>query len=134
MGSKPIFLRRILTTPIELIKIQQQKQQQLLSAHQVALIPPARTVGLQIFRAGGVNLLYRGLTPTILRDVVGYGLYFLGVRSLSPSLHSAHCAHILNAKRSTKARYASSRRPRGQTRRRPRHPRAPGHRFSSRVV
>jgi solute carrier family 25 carnitine/acylcarnitine transporter 20/29 len=86
VGSKPIFYflspRRILTTPIELIKIQQQKQQQLLSAHQVALIPPARTVGLQIFRAGGVNLLYRGLTPTILRDVVGYGLYFLGVRSL----------------------------------------------------
>ncbi|KAI0249666.1 mitochondrial carrier domain-containing protein [Lactifluus subvellereus] len=68
----------ILTTPIELIKIQQQKQQQHLPAHEVARIPPARTVGLQIFRAGGTRLLYRGLTPTILRDVGGYGLYFFG--------------------------------------------------------
>jgi Mitochondrial carrier protein len=43
-------------------------------------------VALDIFRSGGLLGLYRGLTPTILRDVGGYGLYFFGVRYVSHPL------------------------------------------------
>ncbi|KAI0258659.1 mitochondrial carrier domain-containing protein [Gloeopeniophorella convolvens] len=65
----------LLTTPIELIKIQQQKQQQ--RAAPGARPPTARAVAAQVFRAGGVRALYRGLPATMLRDV-GYGVYFAG--------------------------------------------------------
>jgi solute carrier family 25 carnitine/acylcarnitine transporter 20/29 len=80
----------LLTTPIELVKTQQQMQQQHLSEHTRARVAPARTVAAHIFRAGGVRALYRGLSATILRDVGGFGMYFYGVRarpsSLPPSL------------------------------------------------
>ncbi|KAI9440879.1 carnitine/acyl carnitine carrier [Lactarius indigo] len=68
----------LLTTPIELIKTQQQKQQQRLSADGQARVASARTVAAHIFRAGGVPALYRGLSATILRDVGGFGMYFYG--------------------------------------------------------
>ncbi|KAH9055742.1 carnitine/acyl carnitine carrier [Lactarius vividus] len=70
----------LLTTPIELIKTQQQKQQQQqrLSADGLARVASARTVAAHIFRAGGVRALYRGLSATILRDVGGFGMYFYG--------------------------------------------------------
>ncbi|KAH9986681.1 mitochondrial carrier domain-containing protein, partial [Russula compacta] len=70
----------LLTTPIELIKIQQQKQQQHLSAPDVGRIPSARAVARHVYRAGGIRALYHGLSATIWRDVGGYGLYFYGVR------------------------------------------------------
>jgi hypothetical protein len=73
-------------TPIELIKIQQQEQQQHLylhhTTHDVAgaqRTSPARAVALHVYRAGEIRGLYRGLSATILRDVGGYGLYFFGV-------------------------------------------------------
>ena len=56
-------------------------QQQHLSEQTHARVAPARTVASQIFRAGGVRLLYRGLSATILRDVGGFGMYFYGVRA-----------------------------------------------------
>ncbi|KAF8270714.1 mitochondrial carrier domain-containing protein [Lactarius quietus] len=68
----------LLTTPIELIKTQQQKRQQRLSADGRARVASARTVAAHIFRAGGVRALYRGLSATILRDVGGFGMYFYG--------------------------------------------------------
>ncbi|KAI0285638.1 mitochondrial carrier domain-containing protein [Russula brevipes] len=72
----------LLTSPIELIKIQQQKQQQLLSSsHDPGRAPPAaRAVALHVYRAGGIRALYYGLSATALRDVGGFGLYFYGVR------------------------------------------------------
>ena len=93
--------RRLLTTPIELVKIQQQKQQQQrTSAHDVTgrrrrssssdgHTLPARAVAQQVYRAGGIRGLYHGLSATVLRDVGGYGLYFFGVRSV-PSPSPAH--------------------------------------------
>jgi len=95
---------RLLTTPIELIKIQQQKQQQQLAlTHDVTALRvrrsssssssdghtlPARAVAQRIYRAGGIRGLYRGLSATILRDVPGYGLYFFGVRLVVPFFSS----------------------------------------------
>jgi solute carrier family 25 carnitine/acylcarnitine transporter 20/29 len=72
---------RLLTTPIELIKIQQQKQQQHLSTSEMGRASPAtaRAVARHVYRAGGIRALYRGLSATIWRDVGGYGLYFYGV-------------------------------------------------------
>jgi hypothetical protein len=88
---------RLLTTPIELIKIQQQKHQQLLhTTHETgsrrntsptstsasaSASASARAVALHIYRTGGIRALYRGLSATIWRDVGGYGLYFYGVRA-----------------------------------------------------
>jgi solute carrier family 25 (mitochondrial carnitine/acylcarnitine transporter), member 20/29 len=76
---------RLLTTPIELIKIQQQKQQQQrqhLSGQEAGRAAPAsaRAVAQHVYRAGGIRALYRGLSATIWRDVGGFGLYFYGVR------------------------------------------------------
>ena len=87
---------RLLTTPIELVKIQQQKQQQQRTPGHDVTGPrrrssseghtlPARAVALQVYRAGGIRGLYHGLSATILRDVGGYGLYFFGVRPVSCS-------------------------------------------------
>jgi hypothetical protein len=96
---------RLLTTPIELIKIQQQKHQQLLhTTHEVggrrntsptsaSASASARAVALHIYRTGGIRALYRGLSATIWRDVGGYGLYFYGVRTsrASPPLPHPIC-------------------------------------------
>ncbi|KAH9074969.1 carnitine/acyl carnitine carrier [Lactarius deliciosus] len=84
----------LLTTPIELIKTQQQKQQQRLSADGLARVASARTVAAHIFRAGGVRALYRGLSATILRDVGGFGMYFYGyeatLRLVAPLPRAPH--------------------------------------------
>ena len=84
-------LHRLLTTPIELIKIQQQKHQQLFHTTHETLAgkhtsptsasASARAIALHIYRTGGIRALYRGLSATIWRDVGGYGLYFYGVRA-----------------------------------------------------
>ena len=78
-NKRPFPRTRLLTTPIELIKIQQQKQQQHLSTPKTGRIPTARTVALHIYRTAGVPGLYRGFAATMLRDVGGFGLYFSGV-------------------------------------------------------
>jgi hypothetical protein len=105
---------RLLTTPIELVKIQQQKHQQLLhTTHETgkrtspsaSASASARAIALHIYRTGGIRALYRGLSATIWRDVGGYGLYFYGVR---PSSQAPNHAKNQNSN-STKARCASSR-------------------------
>ncbi|KAI0297462.1 mitochondrial carrier domain-containing protein [Multifurca ochricompacta] len=96
----------LLTTPIELIKIQQQKEQQHLhlpaayrNRDQALRTLPARTVALHIFRVGGIPGLYRGLSATILRDVGGFGMYFAGYEGTlrfftpSPTQHTQHDHH-----------------------------------------
>jgi len=98
----------LLTTPIELIKIQQQKHQQLLhTTHEIGRrsISPtstsasARAIALHIYRTGGIRALYRGLSATIWRDVGGYGLYFYGyegtLRLFAPTtpVHPAPAHH-----------------------------------------
>ena len=132
-------------TPIELIKIHQQKQQQHLyqhhhhTTHDVAgaqRTSPARAIALHVYRLGGIRGLYRGLSATILRDVGGYGLYFFGV-CLSASSAINHLSVLTpdsvrfphNPNPSTKARCASS----PHLRTTQRHIQAHGRRFSSRV-
>ena len=85
---------RLLMTPIKLVKIQQQKQQQQrtpacgvtgrrrqCSSNGQTL--SARAIAQQVYRAGGIRGLYHGLSAMLLHDVGGYGLYFSGVRSVS---------------------------------------------------
>jgi solute carrier family 25 carnitine/acylcarnitine transporter 20/29 len=57
----------LITTPTDLIKIQQQNS--LLEK------PSVKTVALRMYKQRGIRGLYRGITATILRDV-GYGAYF----------------------------------------------------------
>lgn len=83
---------RLLTTPIELIKIQQQKHQQLLhttrtspTSTSTSASTSARAVALHIYRTGGIRALCRGLTATTWRDVGGFGLYFYGVGTSFPT-------------------------------------------------
>ena len=64
--------QRIITTPTELIKINQQLPTT------TSPVPSARAIALQIYRLYGVPGLYRGITITGLRDC-GYGAYFAAV-------------------------------------------------------
>jgi hypothetical protein len=106
--KKTNVFHRLLTTPIELIKIQQQKQQQQQHLETGRASPAsARAVALHVYRAGGIRALYHGLSATIWRDVGGFGLYFYGVRVCGdPSRPQRRLTH---ANTSTKARCASSR-------------------------
>ncbi|KAI0029956.1 mitochondrial carrier domain-containing protein, partial [Vararia minispora EC-137] len=75
------LLSASITTPIELIKIQQQKSLLPIMRHaalnsRTPRQPSARRVALRIYREHGIPGLYRGVTATGLRDV-GYGFYFL---------------------------------------------------------
>ena len=65
---KPI-VTRIITTPVELIKIRQQSSLTPTSTLQVAS---------KIYRDGGISGLYRGLGITALREL-SYGPYFFAV-------------------------------------------------------
>jgi solute carrier family 25 carnitine/acylcarnitine transporter 20/29 len=107
-GSYCGLASTLLTTPIELIKIQQQKQQQQQHLETGRASPAsARAVALHVYRAGGIRALYHGLSATIWRDVGGFGLYFYGVRVCGdPSRPQRRLTH---ANTSTKARCASSR-------------------------
>ena len=132
--------RRLLTTPIELVKIQQQKQQQQrTSAHDVTgrrrrssgsdgHTLPARAVAQQVYRVGGIRGLYHGLSATILRDVGGYGLYFFGVRSVPspPPLINTHPEKVRRHAAPLRAFYSRApRRPSTGTGRTGRHALAP---------
>ncbi|KAI0315041.1 carnitine/acyl carnitine carrier [Amylostereum chailletii] len=70
-----------ITTPIELIKIQQQQSLLPIRRHgtsattNAAAAPSARDIAVRIFKEYGVRGLYRGITATALRDI-GYGAYF----------------------------------------------------------
>lgn len=69
------WLRRspsIITTPTDLIKIHQQSQ---ILASRTAQPLSAVEVALGIVKKQGWRGLYRGITPTALRDI-GYGAYF----------------------------------------------------------
>ncbi|KII86045.1 hypothetical protein PLICRDRAFT_178337 [Plicaturopsis crispa FD-325 SS-3] len=90
-GAGSGIISSIITTPTELIKIQQQN---MLSAASSA--PSARALAVQIFRAHGLKGLYRGVTATALRDC-GYGAYFAAyeatcryLATAPPTLHSDH--------------------------------------------
>jgi hypothetical protein len=69
---------RLLSAPIELIKI---RQQNMLESGLGSV--STRNLVSTICREHGLKGLYRGFTATALRDS-GYGAYFLGVRP-SPS-------------------------------------------------
>ena len=62
----------IITTPTDLIKIHQQSQ---ILASRTAQPLSAVEVALGIVKKQGWRGLYRGITPTALRDI-GYGAYF----------------------------------------------------------
>ncbi|KAI0065507.1 mitochondrial carrier [Artomyces pyxidatus] len=76
----------LITTPIELLKIQQQQAAERAALSRVR-VPPAHVLALEIFRLRGLRGLYRGITATALRDT-GYGAYFAGyegaLRVLAP--------------------------------------------------
>lgn len=63
-------ISRIITTPVDLIKIQQQNS--LLQTSSV------KSVVSRMYRQRGVRGFYRGITATALREV-GYGAYFCSV-------------------------------------------------------
>lgn len=67
------FQFSIITTPVELVKIQQQSQLTRTTA---------RSVAWQIYNRHGLQGLYRGITVTALRDC-GYGAYFFAASVLS---------------------------------------------------
>ncbi|TFK34034.1 carnitine/acyl carnitine carrier [Crucibulum laeve] len=82
-GAGSGIVSSIVTTPTELIKIRQQSM----------LTPTnARKVALQIIKESGMRGLYRGITPTALRDI-GYGAYFSAYeatcRYFSPAVTSS---------------------------------------------
>ncbi|KAF8470283.1 carnitine/acyl carnitine carrier [Russula ochroleuca] len=93
-GSYCGLASTLLTTPIELIKIQQQKQQQQQHLETGRASPAsARAVALHVYRAGGIRALYHGLSATIWRDVGGFGLYFYGYEGTLRFFAPAHPAH-----------------------------------------
>ncbi|KAI9510548.1 mitochondrial carrier domain-containing protein [Russula earlei] len=98
----------LLTTPIELVKVQQQKQQQHLSSAEVGRVAPARAVALHICRSCGLRGLYRGLSATMVRDVGGYGLYFSGyegtLRLFAPAKHARQAEPVLDEVEDTLSR------------------------------
>lgn len=94
--QKSPALRRIITTPTELIKI---RQQSLLTR------TTARAVALQIVRESGLAGLYRGGVATALRDS-GYGPYFAAVNNISSPSH--HQTHLLFAQYEATCRYFAS--------------------------
>ncbi|KAI0069640.1 carnitine/acyl carnitine carrier [Panus rudis PR-1116 ss-1] len=71
-GAATGVVGSILTTPTELIKIQQQSQQSLRGSDKP---PTFIDVARRILRQHGIRGLYRGITSTALRDT-GYGAYF----------------------------------------------------------
>ena len=79
---------RLLTTPVEFLKIQQQQSlipvpfrrlaTPAVTASTMPKAPSALAIALQTLRERGVRGLYRGITATALRDI-GFGAYFIGV-------------------------------------------------------
>lgn len=65
---------RFVTSPTELIKIQQQSIIIPASAG-IARAPSARDVAIEIFRRRGIKGLFRGFVPTAIRET-GFGAYF----------------------------------------------------------
>lgn len=76
MSREPEIEARLITTPTDLFKIQQQNS--LLEK------PSVKSVALRIYKQRGLRGLYRGFTATVLRDV-GYGAYFCSVSK--PTTH-----------------------------------------------
>jgi len=70
------LVRRIVTTPTELVKIRQQSLLTPISTRQMLR---------RIVRQDGIRGLYRGVTATGLRDI-GYGSYFFAVSLSKPQL------------------------------------------------
>jgi hypothetical protein len=62
---------RIIMSPVELIKI----QQQTITSRDSPLAKSALQVASRIYRRHGIRGLYRGVVSTALRDL-GYGSYF----------------------------------------------------------
>ncbi|KAF8634643.1 hypothetical protein AX15_000788 [Amanita polypyramis BW_CC] len=69
----PYYIDRLVTTPVELIKIRQQDQLTSTSTSQIAL---------QVFKESGVPGLYRGAIATILRET-NCGPYFVVYEAIS---------------------------------------------------
>lgn len=63
----------IVTSPSELIKIQQQSM--IIPRAGIVRAPTARDVALEIWRQRGIKGIFRGLVPTAIRET-GYGAYF----------------------------------------------------------
>jgi len=67
---------RLVAAPTELLKI---KQQNFASSSPSMPIPTTGQLAWQVWRKQGIFGLYRGITPTALRDSA-YGVYFCMVR------------------------------------------------------
>ncbi|EKM50814.1 uncharacterized protein PHACADRAFT_130274 [Phanerochaete carnosa HHB-10118-sp] len=87
------LLASIVTSPTELIKI----QQQTMIVPKSGVAPTAKDVALAIYRTSGVRGLFRGLVPTAIRET-GFGAYF-GVYegTLMLCSHLSARTHILEA-------------------------------------
>lgn len=104
--------RRLITAPIELIKIHQQQSLEPIHIRgaRSSTTPTARALASQIFKERGIAGLYRGITATVLRDT-GYGAYFLGVSIIcSYPYEPSTTVNTFCVCFSTKRRFASSHR------------------------
>ncbi|KAJ3558518.1 hypothetical protein NM688_g879 [Phlebia brevispora] len=87
------LLASIVTSPTELIKIQQQSL--IVPRHGIAHAPTAGEVALEIWRQRGFRGIFRGFVPTAIRET-GYGAYF-GVYEAVLMLFSQPSSHPENS-------------------------------------
>lgn len=81
-GFLASFFSSIAITPTELIKCKLQamhemKKQALLSGREIVVVGPAKLTS-QIIRKDGLTGLFRGLVPTLFREMPGYFFFFGG--------------------------------------------------------
>uniref|UniRef100_A0A2N9F2Z6 Uncharacterized protein n=1 Tax=Fagus sylvatica TaxID=28930 RepID=A0A2N9F2Z6_FAGSY len=81
-------LQSLMLTPIELVKIRLQLQNNSnAKLHQADPYKGPVSVAKNIFKTEGVKGMYRGLTITLLRDAPSHGVYFYTYEYLKEQLH-----------------------------------------------
>eukprot|EP00475_Leptophrys_vorax_P026185 TRINITY_DN3679_c0_g1_i1.p1 TRINITY_DN3679_c0_g1~~TRINITY_DN3679_c0_g1_i1.p1 ORF type:complete len:517 (-),score=126.87 TRINITY_DN3679_c0_g1_i1:697-2247(-) len=90
------FASAVVISPIELVKTQLQVQYNRPGER--ALIRGPVECALSILRLEGVKGIYRGLVPTILREIPGYGGQFLVYESMKRILTTGSLSHVDNSK------------------------------------
>ncbi|XP_073135436.1 mitochondrial arginine transporter BAC2-like isoform X2 [Henckelia pumila] len=81
-------IQSLLLSPVELIKIRLQLQQQTIkNAYRSSLPNGPINVAKSILQTGGWRGLYRGITITVLRDAPAHGVYFWTYEYMRERLH-----------------------------------------------
>ena len=82
-GTAYVAANRLVTTPVDLLKIQQQVDTSTSGR------PGYSAIVARIWRARGITGLYQGFWATVLRDT-GYGPYFGSYALINHALHTLH--------------------------------------------